>query len=139
MNADFVVDASMAFAWVLPSQASPAANALLERIKAGAGGVVPMFWYLEVANGLLVVDRRKVITGNQRQRSLERLAALRLTVDDGEAHNAFGRTSALAEQHGLSVYDAAYLELALRRNLPLATRDRALRSAAQRSGIPGLD
>ena len=139
MNADFVVDASMAFAWVLPSQASPAANALLERIKAGAGGVVPMFWYLEVANGLLVADRRKVITGNQRQRSLERLAALRLTVDDGEARNAFGRTSALAEQHGLSVYDAAYLELALRRNLPLATGDRALRSAAQRSGIPGLD
>ena len=139
MNADFVVDASMAFAWVLPSQASPAANALLERIKAGAGGVVPMFWYLEVANGLLVVDRRKVITGNQRQRSLERLAALRLTVDDGEARNAFGRTSALAEQHGLSVYDAAYLELALRRNLPLATRDRALHSAAQRSGVPRLD
>ena len=139
MNADFVVDASMAFAWVLPSQASPQANTLLERIEAGAGGVVPMFWYLEVANGLLVADRRKVITGSQRQRSLERLAALTLTVDDGEARNSFGRTSALAEQHGLSVYDATYLELALRRNLPLGARDRALRSAARRSGVPRLD
>ena len=139
MNADFVVDASMAFAWVLPSQASTEADALLERVEAGAGAVVPMFWYLEVANGLLVADRRKVITGHQRQRSLERLATLTLTVDDGEARNSFGRTSALAEQHGLSVYDAAYLELALRRNLPLGTRDRALRSAAERSGIPRLD
>ena len=70
---------------------------------------------------------------------MERLATLTLTVDDGEARNSFGRTSTLAEQHGLSVYDAAYLELALRRNLPLGTRDRALRSAAQRSGIPRLD
>ena len=59
MNADFVVDASMAFAWVLPSQASHEADALLERIKAGASGVVPMFWYLEVANGLLVADRAR--------------------------------------------------------------------------------
>ena len=80
-----------------------------------------------------------MITGHQRQRSSERLAALRLAVDDGEARNSFGRMSPLAERYGLSVYDAAHLELALRRDLPLGTRDRALRSAARRSGTPRLD
>ena len=138
MNADFVVDASMAFAWVLPNQASPEAEALLERIEAGAGAVVPTLWFLEVANGLLVAQRRKRITAPERMLALRRLSALALTVDEDDARDVFGRTSTLAEQHGLSVYDATYLELALRRNLPLGTRDRALRSAAERSGVPGI-
>ena len=62
-----------------------------------------------------------------------------LTIDEAHARDVFGRTSALAEQYGLSVYDAAYLEVAIRRQLPLGTRDRALRSAAERSGIPRFD
>ena len=72
----------------------------------------------------------------ERRLALERLSALGLTVDEANAWVAFDRTSVLAEQFGLSVYDAAYLELAIRRSLPLATRDRALQSAAERSGIP---
>ena len=135
MNADFVVDASIAFAWVLPNQASPEAEALLERIEAGAGAVVPTLWFLEVANGLLVAQRRKKVTAQERLLALRRLLALALTVDEDDARDVFGRTSTLAEQQGLSVYDAAYLELALRRDLPLGTRDRALRSAAERSGV----
>ena len=135
MNADFVVDASIAFAWVLPNQASPEAEALLERIEAGAGAVVPTLWFLEVANGLLVAQRRKKVTAQERLLALRRLLALALTVDEDDARDVFGRTSTLAEQQGLSVYEAAYLELALRRDLPLGTRDRALRSAAERSGV----
>ena len=139
MSAAFVVDASMAFAWVLPSQASSAAEALLKRVEEGAEVVVPSLWFLEVANGLLVAERRKTIAAPERRLALERLSALSLAVDEVNARDAFGRTSALAEQYGLSVYDAAYLELALRRNLPLGTRDRALLSAAERSGIPRFD
>ena len=139
MSAAFVVDASMAFAWVLPSQASSAADVLLKRVEEGAEVVVPSLWFLEVANGLLVAERRKTIAAPERRLALERLSALALTIDEANPRGAFGRTSALAEQYGLSVYDAAYLELAIRRNLPLGTRDRALRSAAERSGIPRLD
>ena len=139
MSAAFVVDASIAFAWVLPNQASSEAEALLERIESGEGAVVPSLWFLEVANGLLVAQRRKRVTAPERILALERLSALALAVDKDDTRNAFGRTSALAEQYGLSVYDATYLELAMRRKLPLATRDRTLRSAAKRSDIPRLD
>ena len=139
MSAAFVVDASMALAWVLPGQASSAAEALLKSVEAGAGIVVPTLWFLEVANGLLVAERRKTIAAPERRLALERLSALALTIDEANARDAFGRTSALAEQYGLSVYDAAYLELAIRRNLPLGTRDRVLHSAAERSGVPRFD
>lgn len=139
MSAAFVVDASIAFAWILPSQASSSADALLERIEAGEGAVVPPLWFLEVANGLLAAERRKTIAAPERRLALERLSALGLAVDEASARDAFGRTSAMAEQYGLSVYDAVYLELAVRRGLPLGTRDRALQSAAKRSGLPPLD
>ncbi|MCY4214038.1 MAG: type II toxin-antitoxin system VapC family toxin [Gammaproteobacteria bacterium] len=139
MSAAFVLDASMAFAWVLPSQTHPAAEALLERVEKGDEVVVPPLWFLEVANGLLAAERRKTMAAPERRLALERLSALALTIDAAHAQDAFGRTSALAEQYGLSVYDAAYLEVAIRRNLPLGTRDRALRAAAERSGIPQFD
>lgn len=138
MSAAFVVDASIAFAWVLPSQASPQADALLKRIEVGDEAVVPPLWFLEVANGLLIAERRKTMTAGERRLALERLGALGIAVDEANARDAFGPTLALAEQYGLSVYDAAYLELAVRRSLPLGTRDRALQSAAERSGIPQL-
>lgn len=139
MSAAFAVDASMAFAWVLPSQASSGADALLKRIEAGDEAMVPPLWFLEVANGLLVAERRKMIAASERRLALQRLSVLGLSIDETNARDAFGQTSALAEQYGLSVYDAAYLELAIRRRLPLCTRDRALQSAAERSGIPRLD
>ena len=139
MSPAIVVDASVAFAWVLPSQSSSEADALLERIEADTGAVVPSLWFLEVANGLLAAERRGLVTGDERRQALERLSALAFTVDEDDVRSAFGRTSALAERYRLSVYDAAYLELALRRNLPLGTRDRALRSAAERSGIPRFE
>lgn len=134
MNNGFVVDASMAFAWVKPSQASAESDTLLERIEQGATVVVPPLWFLEVANGLLVAQRRKLLTASERTRALARLSGLALTVDDVDARIAFDRTSTLATRHGLSVYDAAYLEVALRRTLPIASRDEALLSAAARAG-----
>ena len=134
MSDAFVVDASMAFAWVKPSQASAESDALLERIELGATAVVPPLWFLEVANGLLIAQRRKLLTSSERARAIDRLSGLAVTVDDGNARTAFGRTSALAEDHGLSLYDAAYLEVALRRSLPIASRDETLLAAAARAG-----
>ena len=139
MSAAFVLDASIAFAWILPSQASSSADALLKRVEAGDGIVVPPLWFLEVANGLLVAERRKTITAWERRLALERISALGLTVDEASARDALGRTSALSEQYGLSVYDAVYLELAIRCGLPLGTRDRALQSAAEQSGLPRIE
>ena len=110
----------MAFTWVLPSPASSEAEALLESVEAGAGPVVPPLWYLEVVIGPLAAERRRLVTGDERRQSSERLSAPAFSVVEDDARNAFGRTSSLAEQYDLSVYDAAYLEFALRRNLPLS-------------------
>ena len=138
MREAFVVDASMAFSWVLPSQASSAADALLTRIEAGATGVVPPFWFLEVANGLLAGQRRKLLTALERGQALERLSVLGLTLDEDSGRAAFGRISRLAEEQRLSVYDAVYLDTALQRALPLASRDKTLRAAATRRGVTVL-
>ena len=121
-----------------PSQSSAETDALLEDVEAGATVVAPPVWFLEVANGLLVAQRRKLLTGPERKSALEMLSGLRVAMDEDSGHAAFHKTSALAEKYGLSVYDAAYLEVALRRQLPLGSRDRALRSAAKRSGIKVL-
>ena len=129
----------MALAWVLPSQASPHAEALLTRIESGATPVVPTLWFLEVANGLLAAQRRKLLTATERRRALAQLSAMRLTVDDDSGRAACGRVSALADDQGLSVYDAAYLDTAVRHALPLGSRDRALLAAAKRSGVTILD
>lgn len=74
----------------------------------------------------------------QRQAALERLTALRFTVDEEGARHAFGKISELAEKFGLTIYDATYLELALRRSLPLASRDEALQAAAKQCGVKAL-
>lgn len=139
MSGAFVLDASIAFAWVYPVQSTAASETLLGLVESGAMGVVPPLWFLEVSNGLLVAQRRKLVTPAERQRAMEALSALALAVDEHDPRGAFGRTTALAEQHGLSVYDAAYLEVALRRGLPLASRDRALLAAAQQCGVEVFD
>ena len=138
MTEAFVVDASVGFAWVYPGQASAETDALLDDVASGAAVVAPALWFLEVANGLLAAQRRKLLTGAERKAALATLSALRVTVDEDSGRAAFHMTSTLAEKYGLSVYDAAYLEVALRRRLPLGSRDEALRSAAKRSGVKVL-
>jgi len=130
MNEGFVADSSVGVAWAVHAQASGATDQLLEELARGTPVLVPTLWPFEVANALLVLLRRKKILAEERDRALGALARLPLVVDDEGSRLAFGRTSELAAEHGLSVYDAAYLELALRRKLPLASRDDALRNAA---------
>lgn len=138
MSAGFVIDASVGFAWVHPAQSSVETEKLLEQLGNGAQVVVPSLWFIEMANSLLVLQRRKKLTADERKSALDTLGALNLTVDEESARTAFGKASELADKHGLTVYDAVYLELALRRKLPLASRDEALRQAARRCDLKAL-
>ena len=131
MSEGFIADSSVGVAWAAHAQASEATDELLDRVAEGAPLVVPTLWPFEVANSLLVLLRRKKMLAEDRDRALGALSRLPLVVDDEGPRLAFGRISELAAEHGLSVYDAAYLELAVRRKLPLASRDDALCKAAR--------
>ena len=126
----FIADSSVGVAWAVPSQANDVTDQLLEKVAAGTLLIVPTLWPFEVANSLLVLLRRKKILAPERDRALGALIRLPLTVDDEGPRLALGTISELSAEHGLSVFDAAYLELAMRRRLPLASRDEALCKAA---------
>jgi predicted nucleic acid-binding protein len=108
---------------------------LLDAIAAGATVRAPALWSLETANALLVLMRRGKLTEKDRLAALAALAQLSVVLDHEMAALAFGKLSQLAIRYGLSVYDAAYLELALRKKLPLACKDGPLRAAAKRSRV----
>jgi predicted nucleic acid-binding protein len=129
-----VLDSSVALAWVLPGEATDAMDAVLEEIAAG-GAAVPGLWPLEIANVLLQAEKTRRITPEERRRALTTLAALPIHIDPDTAAQAWSRTLAVAEAQGLTLYDAAYLELAQRLALPLASLDRKLRQAAVASGV----
>jgi predicted nucleic acid-binding protein len=131
----WVIDSSVGIAWVHPHQATEETEKLLEEVAEGAIPVIPRLWFAEVANALLVLQRRKKITAPERATALLTLSALNLTIDDEAEQAAFTRASELAERHGLSVYDAIYAELALRRRLPLASLDKTPRAAAKSLGV----
>ncbi|HVX84391.1 MAG TPA: type II toxin-antitoxin system VapC family toxin [Phycisphaerae bacterium] len=133
-----MIDAAVGLSWVYASQATSATEALLERIEAGEAFAIPPLWFTEIANSLLVLQRRGKITAPPRKNSLQRLSLLDMQVDPSDPSIAFYHISDLAETYGLTVYDATYLELATRRGLPLATRDDALAKAARRAGVPLL-
>jgi len=132
---EFVVDASIAIAWVHPAQGTTQSLALLEAVAAGARVRAPALWPLETANALLVLTRRGRLTEEDRVTALAALAQLSVVLDHETAALAFGKLSEIATRHELSVYDAAYLELAMRTKLPLACKDGPLRNAAQRRRV----
>jgi predicted nucleic acid-binding protein len=134
----FVADSSVAIAWVVPSQATEGSVGLLEDVVRGVPFVVPVLWAFEVANSLLALRRRRVIQEEQYQRARRALVELESIVDEEGPRLALEKISSIAQEHSLSVYDAVYLELALRRRLPLATRDSVLNKAAKSAGVPTL-
>lgn len=138
MSDGWVIDSSVGFSWVHPGQATAATDGLLDALAGGRFMIVPPLWFAEMANGLLVLQRRKKLLAQERKQALQFLEGLALQVDDGSAYDAFHEASDLAEAHGLTVYDAIYLELAIRRKLALATRDEPLRRAARSSGLATL-
>jgi predicted nucleic acid-binding protein len=135
MTRAFVADASVAIGWVHPAQATTQTAAMLDAIADGATLEVPALWPLEVANALIVLVRRRKLSEDERRMGLGWLRGLRLRVDHEMSALAFSRLSELAAAHQLSVYDAAYLELAQRRTLALGCKDGPLRTAARHAGV----
>ena len=129
-----VLDASMAIAWAVPEQQTEISREVLSRVGA-EGAFVPSLWKLEVANVLRNLVRRNRCDEKFASASLDLLARLQITIDQETDVHAWGRTRELAIKFDLTIYDAAYLELALRREGTLATLDRALADAARRATL----
>lgn len=131
---EFVLDCSAALPWVFASEATPANDALLDVLTQGGKAWVPALWHLEVGNVLLGAQRRARIDQAGITGFLSALAAYDIGIDGHTMSLAWSQTLALADRFALTVYDAAYLELALRRRLPLATLDKALLAALKKAG-----
>jgi len=136
VNGRVVVDASVVFGWTFGEpDVFERAKAVLRALKT-MRMLVPVSWQLEVTNVLLVKERQKRIDEPFVRRCLRHLEELSIDIDVAAATSSFDRVMPLARRHQLSSYDAAYLELSLRENTPLATFDGALRDAAKREGVP---
>ncbi len=132
-----VLDASQTLSWYFEDERTPAVDSVLDEV-AASGALVPALWRLEVANGLQMAMRRKRIDGDFRDRALRHLGSLAITVDSETNSYAWTATLRLADRFGITVYDAAYLELAQRRGAPLASLDKALADAGRALGIATL-
>lgn len=133
----FVVDSSIALSWLLPDERGAPAEDLIERLTT-AGAVAPPLWWLEVGNGLTTAQRRGRLSVSDVDRALDLLAALPIAIDAEATVRLVDGLIALARKHGLTTYDACYLELAKRRGWPLATLDTKLRTACAAEGIAVL-
>lgn len=129
----FVVDASVTAAWCFRDEATAATQALRRGLTDGCL-VVPLLWHAECANLLLMAERRGRVTRDQRMELLELLGALP-TETDSETDRIRGPITRLATEQRLTIYDAIYLDLAQRRTLPLATRDKDLIRSARAIGV----
>jgi len=129
-----VIDASVALAWCFPDEASDYADRVLVAVE-GRVIRVPALWATEVSNALLVAERRRRIKAAETQRFLSLLDGLTITVDSLSLSENFANLLPLGRAHGLSAYDAAYLDVALRHAAPLASLDGHLCGAAVKSGI----
>ena len=132
-----VLDSSATLAWLYQEESTAAIREVFTRIVED-GAWVPALWKLEVANVLEISGRRGRHSAAFRDASLADLALLPIRLDPETNQHAWSTTLGLAERHNLTLYDAAYLELAKRRSLPLATLDRDLRRAADAEGVPLL-
>lgn len=135
---EFVLDCSITMAWCFDDEATPYTDGVRDSL-ADKQAVVPSIWPLEAANATLMGERRKRLDEARSQRFFALLAALPIVVDDETSSRAFSDIAHLARAHNLSAYDAAYLELAIRRGLPLACNDGKLKAAAQATGVPFFD
>ena len=132
---DWVVDSSIALAWALPDETSKEADLFLGRISVRSILWVPALWWYEMANALLMAQRRKRLGEAEKIRLMELYRRLPIRTDVALDSDIVWRLHTLATEYNLSAYDAAYLELAQRRGLGLATVDRSLRVAAQKAGM----
>ena len=135
MNRNFVLDASLAASWRFEDEATAATQEILLGFGKGALGYVPALWAWEVGNILCMAERKKRHGPEDRQRKLEMLGKLPIVLDDFAHSQAWTDAVLLAQKHRLTVYDAAYLEMAIRLSLPLGSLDGDLRAAAVKESV----
>ena len=138
MSERFVVDNSIVMTWCFNEETNPYADAVLDSL-AEAVAVVPAIWPLEVVNVLLVAERRKRLHESDSVRFISLLSQFPIVVERTWPERMMKDLLALGRAHSLSSYDAAYLELAMRRGFPIATSDGKLLEAAKRVDVPILD
>lgn len=130
-----VLDSSAVVAWALDDENALGPD-LLAQLATSESGIVPMHWILEVTNALRMAVRRRRLAPGDPPQILERIRNQPIDVDSETFVRAWLETPALAERHNLTTYDAAYLELAMRLDVPLATQDGELARAARTVGVP---
>lgn len=135
MKAEFVLDSSVAMAWCFEDENEPYAERVLDRLLS-ATAIVPALWKLETANVLLLAERKKRISWTQATRLAAFLAELKIIEDVESVSRGLSHLLALAREYELTVYDAAYLDLAIRLGLPIATLDQDLKRSAKKAGVP---
>ena len=131
----FVVDASVVLTWCFPDENSALAQKVAQMFKEGDSAIAPSFWPHEVLNALLVGEKRKRISGDLIRTFLNDLATLPIVLQELQADVVFDRIQSLSREHGLTTYDAAYLDLAQTNRLPVATLDEDLIRACARTGV----
>ncbi len=132
---NFVLDSSYALTWVFADEATPETDRTLDSLGQGAKAIVPALWRWEVGTALLASERRKRIGQAESRRHMTMLKALPIETDDTAADEAWAAAYLLARKHNLTLYDGAYLELAVRRGLSLTSIDVDLRKAAKTEGV----
>lgn len=133
---NFVLDNSVAMRWLLGGNTAEIgyASRVLDSFTT-ATAAVPALWFLEVANVIAKAEGKLIVTAARSQQFISTLNQLNIVTDEMTAHHALGDTLNLARRYKLSAYDAAYLELALRSGLPIATLDQDLEKAAKKAGV----
>lgn len=131
----FVLDCSVTMTWFFHGESTPATDSLLDQLQSGGSAVVAGHWPLEVGNTLMMGERRKRCSPADSSQFISILDSLEIEADRETGTRAVADSLALARSQNLTLYDAAYLELAMRRKLPLATLDIDLRKAAKKVGV----
>jgi predicted nucleic acid-binding protein len=134
----FVLDNSVAMRWCFESAAHPYADSVLNRLATGEGAIVPVLWFYEASAVLSRAQNTGMLAATRAAEFITELQSLNITADDAGVVRVFTDVHHLALSYRLTSYDAAYLELAVRLNLPLATLDDELIQAASAAGVPVL-
>ena len=132
---EFVLDSSVTMSWFFDDEATAATDQLLDRLNSDGRAIVAAHWALEVSNTLLMAERRKRSTLAESSHFIAILDALPIETDQETVSRASTSSMEMARAQELTLYDSAYLELAMRRSLPLATLDKQLRAAAKKTGV----
>ncbi len=130
----FVLDTSATLAWLFEDESCQQTEAILERLN-DEQVLAPELWLYDVANVLIMAERRQRLTEAQSRRFIELLLALPIEIVPNDKPTLWSSIISLAREQGISAYAAAYLDTAMRKGIPLATQNKALKKAAQRTGV----